>query len=99
MTQTMPTTTHVPWLATPGARLRKAERDRSPRSHGAPLSPRPRRALGAAMTLAGLGTVATSVAGVAAHATPASASQLLLAVAATVTVAHCATTAREADDR
>jgi hypothetical protein len=99
MTQTMPTTIRVPWLATATLRRREAEQRRPPRPHASLLSPRPRRALGAALTLAGAGTIATSAAGVAAQPTPQSAVQLLLAVAATVTVAHCATTAREAEDR
>jgi hypothetical protein len=99
MTQTMQATGRLAWPVAPQPRRRKATDGRPARSHGPLLSARPRRALGAAMTLAGAGTVATSAAGVAAQPTPASVLQLLLAVAATVTVAHCATTAQEDERR
>lgn len=99
MTHTFPARIHVPSLATPSVGRLEAAHEPPARSQAPLLSRRPRRALGAAMTLAGAGTVATSAAGVAAQPTPASILQLLLAVAATVTVAHCATTAQEDEHR
>lgn len=98
MTQPTAATLRVPWGVAPRVR-REPPPGRPTRSKASLLSPRPRRALGAALTLAGAGTVATSAAAIAAQPTPQSALQLLLAVAATVTVAHCATTASDDDAR
>lgn len=92
MTHMHAMTIRAPWLVRGTPRPAAAPRARD-RSHTPLLSARPRRAIGAGMTLAGTGTVAASAAGFAAQPTAAGALHLLIATAATVTVAHCATTA------
>lgn len=89
MTETIATTISVPWLRH-RVRWQVAAHAKPPSSPAPVLFRRWRRTLGAALTTAGAGTIATSTAGVAAQSTPMSLAQFLLAVFATVTVARCA---------
>jgi len=97
MTHANATTIRVPWLRHSLRRPRAAQVAQA-RSHMPLLPARQRRALGIAMTAAGGGTIVMSAAELAAQSTPASAAQLLLATAATVTVAHCTAAGGEDGD-
>lgn len=97
MTHPTETTIRAPWLH--GVRRQEATQARRAPSFSPVLPARWRRALGVAMTSAGVGTIVMSAAEVAANLALAPVGQLLIVVLSTAGVVYCTVAGDGGDSR